>query len=132
MEATMSSNKNDLEPLYERPAFDQPPFDQGAPWWRFESPDKLDGFLRTMATLLCVDRPDRHEQIVAVCEALSMLGLAVRTDDDESTCYTTTPELIRLARRSKRFKAMLKHWIEKKRPTQSGFSKAAKLILGNE
>ena len=62
----MSWNEDDLQPLYEAPAFEEAPFDQGEPWWRFESPDKLDGILRTMATLLCVDRPDRHEQIASV------------------------------------------------------------------
>src|SRR5215471_14135298 len=79
MEAMMSGNEEDLQPLYEKPPFEEEAFDQAEPWWRFEFPDKLDGVLRTMATLLSVDRPDRHDQQVAVCEILSMLGLTVRT-----------------------------------------------------
>jgi hypothetical protein len=70
----MSWNEEDLQPLYEKPAFEEESFDQGEPWWRFEFPDKLDGVLRTTATLLSVDRPDRHEQLVAVCEALICWG----------------------------------------------------------
>jgi hypothetical protein len=130
MEAMMSGNAEDLRPLYEKPAFDEEAFDQGEPWWRFEFPDKLDGVLCTIATLLWVDRPDRHEQIVAVCEALRLLGLAVRTTDDESFCYRATPELIQLARRSKDFKGALRKWIEKQRPTKAGFATIAGLILG--
>jgi hypothetical protein len=128
----MSCDEEDLQQLYEAPPSEEEAFEQGEPWWRFESPDKIDGVLRTIATLLCVDRPDRHEQIVAVCEALSLLGLAVRTTDDESFCYRATPELIRLARQSKDFKGALKKCVEKQRSTKSGFAKVARLILGDK
>jgi hypothetical protein len=126
----MSWNEEDLQPLYEAPPFEEGPFDQEEPWWRFESPDKLDGVLRTLSTLLCVDRADRHEQLVAVCEALSMLGLAERTTDDESFCYKATSELIQLARRSTRFKKTLRTWAERPGPRKADCLKVARLILG--
>jgi hypothetical protein len=41
---------------------------------------------------------------------IDLLGLAVRTTDDESFCYRSTTELLRLARRSKDFKGALRIW----------------------
>ena len=95
-------------------------------------PPKLDDLLRTMSKVMGFDHPERPTCETDMCYTLHLVGLVEVEVEDGVSSYTATPELIRLAKRSKHFKELLKEEDEMGGLRNAGFPKIARLLLGTK
>lgn len=84
---------------------------------------ELDDLLRTMSMLMGFDHDERPTCETDMCYTLNFLGLVEHKYECEFDSYKATPELIRLAQRSKNLKKALKDWDKTSGLMKYGFPK---------